>query len=259
MLPYIDLPPLNVSGRWLHWPLLCACVGVLVAHVALLARARRLALDVSTAGSMSFFMVVAGLLGARLFKLAYLPGAWSQLSWMDLFAAGGLASFGGLAGGLIGALLYFAARRMSAATALDYLDALAAVFPFGWLFGRLGCSIAHDHPGLASGSLFAVAYPDMPRFDLAYLEVFFLVLFLIPLFAVLARRPQPRGLFLTVFFLLYGGFRLWLDTLHVDPPRYAGITVDQWAYGSMVLLGVVLAVALRLLRNLNPLRREVFA
>lgn len=110
---------------------------------------------------------------------------------MDLFAAGGLASLGGLAGGLIGALLYFAARRMSAATALDYLDALAAVFPLGWLFGRLGCSIAHDHPGLASSGLFAVAYPDLPRFDLAYLEVFFLVLFLIPLFA--GVRPPPSA------------------------------------------------------------------
>jgi len=259
MLPYIDLPPLNVSGRFIQWPLLCACVGVLVAHVALLARARRLALNVPTAASMSFFMVVAGLLGARLFKLAYLPGVWSQLSWMDLFAAGGLASFGGLAGGLIGALLYFAARRMSAATALDYLDALAAVFPLGWLFGRLGCSIAHDHPGLASSSVFAVAYPDLPRFDLGYLEVLFLALAMIPLFVVLARRPQPRGFFLTVFFLLYGGFRLWLDTLHVDPPRYAGITVDQWAYGSMVLLGVALAVSLRPFQNLNPLRREVYA
>jgi len=259
MLPYLDLSPLYLSGFWIRWPLLCASVGVLVAHFALLARARRLALDVPTAGSMSFFMVVAGLLGARLFKLAYVPGVWSQLSWMDLFAAGGLASFGGLAGGLVGALLYFAARRMSAAMALDYLDALAAVFPLGWLFGRLGCSIAHDHPGLASSSVFAVAYPDMPRFDLAYIEVLFLALVLIPLFLMLARRPQPRGLFLTMFFLLYGGFRLWLDTLHVDPPRYAGITVDQWAYGSMLLLGVVLAVVLRLFRSVRSSRREVFA
>ncbi|MBN8729681.1 MAG: prolipoprotein diacylglyceryl transferase [Acidobacteria bacterium] len=259
MLPYVDLAPIHLAGGWIRWPMLCASMGVLVAHFALLARARRLTLDVPTAASMSFFMVIAGLLGARLFKLAYFPGVWSQLSWLDLFAAGGLASFGGLAGGLLGALVYFAARRMGAALALDYLDALAAVFPLGWLFGRLGCAITHDHPGLASSSVFAVAYPDMPRFDLGYIEVLFLALVMIPLFVVLARRPQSRGLFLTVFFLLYGGFRLSLDTLHVDPPRYLGVTVDQWAYGSMLLLGVALAVTLRPFRNLNPLRREVFA
>jgi len=259
MLPYLDLNPLYVSGLWIRWPLLCASTGVLVAHFALLRRARQLGLDVPTAGSLSFFMLIAGVLGARVFKLAYLPGAWNQFAWTDLLTRGGLASFGGLAGGLLGALVYFAARRLSAATALDHLDALAAVFPLGWLFGRLGCAIVHDHPGLASSSLFAVAYPDMPRFDLAYLEILFLALLLIPLFVVLARRPQPRGFFLTAFFLLYGAFRLWLDTLHVDPPRYAGITVDQWAYGSMFLLGFVLAAAVRPFHKLHSSRREVFA
>lgn len=259
MLPYLDLNPLYLSGLWIRWPLLCACAGVLVAHFALLVRARRLGLDVPTAASMTFFMVIAGLPVARLFKFVYMPGAWSQISWTDLLHRGGLASFGGLVGGLLGAALYFAARRIPPGRALDYLDALASVFPLGWLLGRMGCAIVHDHPGLASTSPFAVAYPDMPRFDLAYLEVLFLAFVMIPLFAILARRAQPRGFFLTAFFVLYGSFRLWLDTLHVDPPRHFGVTVDQWAYGSMFLLGLVLALALRRFRLVPPVRKEVFA
>ena len=253
MLPYLAPQPLYLAGMWIHWPLLFAVLGVLAAHFLLLRRARLTGLDVPTAAAMSLSMVLAGAAGARLFKLAYLPGVLANLDWQSMLLAGGMASFGGLAGGLLGASLYFAARRIPASRALDYLDALAAVFPMGWILGRTGCALVHDHPGVASTSPFAVAYPDLPRFDLAVIEVLFLAAFLIPLFVWLARRPQPRGLFLSSFFVLYGAFRLWLDTLHVDPPRYAGLTVDQWAYGSMFLAGIILAASLR------PFRKEVFA
>ncbi|MCC6293163.1 MAG: prolipoprotein diacylglyceryl transferase [Bryobacterales bacterium] len=253
MLPYLTPPPVNLAGLWFHWSVLLAVLGVLVAHFLLLRRARRTGLDVPTAAAMSLSMVLAGAAGARLFKLVYMPAVLANIDWPSVLLVGGMASFGGLAGGLAGAALYFAARRIPAFQALNYLDALAAVFPMGWILGRTGCALVHDHPGLASTSPLAVAYPDMPRFDLAVIEVLFLAAFLIPLFVWLARRPQPRGLFLSSFFVLYGAFRLWLDTLHVDPPRYAGITVDQWAYGSMFLAGLLLTTVLR------PFRKEVFA
>lgn len=252
MLPYLDPPPLYVGGFWLRWSILLAVVGVLVAHFLLLWRARRLNLDVPTAASMSFFMVIAGVCGARLFKLVYLPAIWQQITWSNFLVVGGLASFGGLAGGLAGAILYFAARRFPPGVAIDYLDALAAVFPMGWIFGRMGCAIVHDHPGLATTGFLAVAYPDMPRYDLGLTEVLFFAVVMIPLFLWLARTPRPRGFFLASFLIIYGAFRLWLDTLHVDPPRYAGITVDQWAYGGMFVGGLVIAAWLR------PYRRDVF-
>ncbi|MEP7362384.1 MAG: prolipoprotein diacylglyceryl transferase family protein [Acidobacteriota bacterium] len=246
MLPYLDPPPLYVGGLWLRWAFLFAVIGVLTAHFLLLWRAKRLNLDVPTAAAMSFFMVVAGVAGARLFKLAYVPQLWPQITWQTiLFSAGGLASFGGLLGGLIGALLYFAARRFPPRKALDYLDALVAVFPMGWIFGRMGCAIVHDHPGLATNSFLAVAYPDLPRYDLGLTEVLFFATVMIPLFVWLGRSPRPRGFFLATFFIIYGAFRLWLDTLHVDPPRFAGVTVDQWAYGGMLIAGALLVVWMR--------------
>lgn len=245
MLPYLDPSPLHVGGVWLRWPILFAATGVLTAHFLLLLRAKRLKLDLPTAASMSFFMVVAGVAGGRLFKLAYVPATWSQLTWTTLFSTGGLASFGGLLGGLIGAILYFAARRISPTNALDYLDALAAVFPMGWIFGRMGCAVVHDHPGLATTSFLAVAYPDMPRYDLGLTEVLFFATVMIPLFVWLGRTPRPRGFFLATFFVIYGAFRLWLDTLHVDPPRFAGVTVDQWAYGGMLAAGGLLVLWMR--------------
>jgi uncharacterized protein (TIGR03437 family) len=48
---------------------------------------------------------------------------------------------------------------------------LAFVFPMGWIIGRTGCILAHDHPGRATALFLGVRYPGGPQFDLAVLEV----------------------------------------------------------------------------------------
>jgi len=45
-------------------------------------------------------------------------------------------------------------------------DLVASAFPLSWVFGRSGCSLAHDHPGMLSNAWFAVQYPGGGRFDL---------------------------------------------------------------------------------------------
>jgi len=62
----------------------------------------------------------------------------------------------------------------------------------GWVFGRLGCTTAHDHPGRHTGFLLAVRYPDGPRFDLGLYEFVFTLILTIVLFRY-ARHPRPAG------------------------------------------------------------------
>ena len=92
-------------------------------------------------------------------------------------------------------------------------------FPFAWIFGRLGCTIVHDHPGAHTTSWLAVRYPDGPRYDLGLLELLFTVL-VAGAFLVLDRRKRPTGFYLGWFLLVYGLFRLLLDTLHVDEGKH---------------------------------------
>jgi prolipoprotein diacylglyceryltransferase len=113
------------------------------------------------------------------------------------------------------------------------------------VFGRIGCSLVHDHPGRPSSSFLAVRFPGASRFDLAVIEVLFLAVLLIPLFAVLNREKWQDGFWLGVFLTLYGAFRLWLDTLHVDPPRYGPFSVDQWVYGIALIAGLVILIGNR--------------
>ncbi len=89
---------------------------------------------------------------------------------------------------------------------LPYTDLILSIFPVSWAFGRLGCTIAHDHPGkwttishwftVAYGrgptldcGLFQLRFGSTPRYDLGYLEFLFTVV-VAALFALSWRRGQ---------------------------------------------------------------------
>ncbi len=69
--------------------------------------------------------------------------------WLLLRTWEDISSFGGMLGGIAGALLFFATRAEESErrARLLFLDAVAFVFPAALAIGRLGCSLAHDHPG----------------------------------------------------------------------------------------------------------------
>ncbi len=77
---------------------------------------------------------------------------------------------------------------------------VAWAFPFGWVFGRIGCALVQDHPGVWSSSWLAVQYPGGSRYDLAVLEVF-----LLPVLALLIVPSLPRGTYPLV--ITIGGVR----------------------------------------------------
>src|SRR5688572_6172816 len=103
-------------------------------------------LEPMVADRMVTWILIGGFIGAHLVdRLIYFPGETladpiSLLKFWD-----GLSSFGGFVGAVAGALLFF--RRERSLPRWRYLDAVAYGFPFGWIFGRLGCTVALDHPG----------------------------------------------------------------------------------------------------------------
>lgn len=242
MIPYWQLRQFHAGPFVISVQLLLAAAGILVAHFLLLRRARRQGLNAETAAAMSLAMVLTGLAGAYWFRGVYYADAVKH-DWHFLIGLQpGAASFGGITFGLLGGSIYLAARRLAQGERLRYLDALAFVFPSGWIIGRIGCALAHDHPGVPTTSPLGVRFPDTGRFDLGLLEVLYLAVILIPLFALLDRQKRPAGFWLGTFLALYGAFRLWLDTLHTDPPKYGPFTVDQWAYGIVLLIGIAILI-----------------
>jgi phosphatidylglycerol:prolipoprotein diacylglycerol transferase len=107
----------------------------------------------------------------------------------------------------------------------------------GWFFGRLGCSIVHDHPGLPSDFILAVQYPTGPRHDLGFYEWLFTI-GLIVLLLMLRRRGLPAGMLTGVVCVLYAPVRFMLDFLRVGDRLYYGFTPGQYLAVVMLIAGV---------------------
>lgn len=255
LIPFIEIEPFRIFGpttieffgKVVSVPELSikpfgalVAIGVWLGSGAIRRAAKRVGMDQEILGSFVVSVLVGGFVGGHVFDtLFYYPHKIVEDPLSLLRIWDGQSSFGGFLGALLGALYW---KFRHGKKILPYADIVAAGFPAGWVFGRMGCAVAHDHPGRLSEAWFAVQYPGGGRFDLGLYEM----LLTIPLavaFLILAKKPRPLGFYLGVMCTSYAPVRFFLDFLRVQPgdvlpadARYAGLTPAQW--GSMALLGV---------------------
>jgi phosphatidylglycerol:prolipoprotein diacylglycerol transferase len=264
MLPYFEQPALHLGPLTIHAFGLAVAIALWVAYSIVEERFARAALDLKVGHHLGLWMIVGGLLGAHLFsQLLYFPHRLRDDPWILLRVWDNISSFGGILGGFTGALLYFAKRASESARAqrLAYLDAVAFAIPIGIGIGRIGCALAHDHPGTVTSFPLAISLETdaamafirgayaaggqslpsgasaMGFHDLGLYELLYLALVVVPLFVYWDRRARPTGFYLLAFALLYLPVRFGLDFLRVADVRYAWITPAQWV--ALLMLGAL--------------------
>jgi phosphatidylglycerol:prolipoprotein diacylglycerol transferase len=194
----------------------------------------------------------------------------------------GLSSVGGFIGAAVGGVLWkfvtFERRgvvfvpvlREAALPLLPYADAVVSIFPLGWMFGRAGCAIVHDHPGALAGkdALLAVAWPvspedgvhhvlgpihavwgSLPRYDLGLLEMLFTMV-LATAFVATWRRRLAVGTYVVVACLAYGPVRFTMDFLRIEDeanadPRFLALTFAQWCSIALFVCGLAMLAHVR--------------
>jgi phosphatidylglycerol:prolipoprotein diacylglycerol transferase len=173
------------------------------------------------------------------------PDGWSNRSVLEFW--NGMSSFGGFAGALLGLSIYYGRSRRSW---LPTADVLVQALVIGWVFGRLGCTLVHDHVGTPSEFALAIRFPDGPRHDLGLYELLYTVVVLVPAVFILNRRPRPPGTSVAVLALLYAPVRFLLDFLRqTDLPgadvRHRGLTLAQYGCIVLAVIGIGLLVRIR--------------
>lgn len=216
-------------------------------------RAASRGLDQAKAEQLVTYLLICGFIGAHVLEcLMYRPQEVLRNPFILLYLWQGISSFGGFIGGTVGMLLW---RRRTKADLLPYADQIAAVFPISWIFGRSGCSLAHDHVGCLSNSPLAFDFPDGmfhnpgPRLDLGFLEL----LITIPIAIFMwwyARKPRHMGSVTGLLCVIYAPIRFPLDALratdiHAPDARYIGLTPAQWLSIGLMTFGVYLLVQSR--------------
>ena len=142
MIPYIEIPSLF---NLIHSFGVLVAIGILLGARLVRVRAKQIGLDETAAASVSTWVVVGGFIVAHVFDVvAYERHVLRERWWVLFNPTAGLSSFGGFLGALI-ALLWWTRRYNQ--PLLPFADSLLFGLAPGWMFGRLGCFTAHDHPG----------------------------------------------------------------------------------------------------------------
>jgi phosphatidylglycerol:prolipoprotein diacylglycerol transferase len=242
MLPYLAQPRLALGPITLYAFGVLVAVAVYVGARMAHRRARATGVEESRLTSLLSFVLVGGFLGGHVLDiLLYEPATIVRDPLRLLRLWDGLGSFGGFVGAIVGATIFFARTRRDDAWPL--VDSIAYGFPFGWIFGRLGCALAYDHVGRATSFFLGQRYSDgVVRHNLGLEEALYTIVLAI-VFFVVGRKPRRAGFFVGLLALLYAPVRFMLDTLRVEDARYLGMTPAQ--YGSILLAAIGVAILMR--------------
>jgi phosphatidylglycerol:prolipoprotein diacylglycerol transferase len=243
VLPHFEQPSLSLGPITIH------AFGVMVAAAMLvgmrMVRRRALAdgLDPLIADRLVTWILLGGFIGAHLVdRLIYFPGDTFARPISLLRFWEGLSSFGGFIGAVVGQLLFF--QRTKIEPRWRYLDAVAWGFPFGWIFGRLGCFLAFDHPGAPTTFFLGQLYRDgVVRHNLGLEEALYTVLIAALFWALGRRARRPGGFYLGLLAVVYAPVRFLFDFLRIVDVRYGGLTPGQW--GAIALIGVGVLIMVR--------------
>jgi phosphatidylglycerol:prolipoprotein diacylglycerol transferase len=189
--------------------------------------------------------VLAGFIVAHVFDAVfYHPHLVRADPWYVLRIWDGLSSYGGFIGAISGmyAWGWYRGRPI-----LEYCDLCCSSFPMAWVFGRMGCTLVHDHPGALSNAWYAVRYPAdqlvapyQGRIDLGLVELVLTIPLAFACHWLWRRKPRrPVGFYIGVTLTIYAPIRFLLDFLRIEPtdvsitteadPRYLHLTPAQWA------------------------------
>ncbi len=260
LIPYFSIPVKYIGPLPLDPWGTAVCIGFVVGLELARARGIKTGLDVRNVVDGIVATIGMGfVVGHLVHVLAYhYEDVFLKQGIISLFKVWeGLSSFGGFLGAAIGAVGFYKFVRKE--PFWPYADAIMYGFPFGWVFGRIGCFLAHDHIGRLTDFPLAVNYPPNhffrgdpggPRWDLGLNEVLWCSVIAV-LFLVLGRKARAPGFFVMLWCLLYAPVRFGFDFLRNTDlasadTRWSGLTPAQW--GCIVMFGIGVALVPRVRR-----------
>ena len=248
--PEIHLGPLTIA-----WHGLTIAIGIAVGGFAAAKEARRRGLDPEQMTTLGVILVIAALIGARIFYLAEhdeltQPGRWLGTT--------GFTFDGGFILVALSLGVYLWRRRLS----IGYLDAIAAGLPLGVAIGRIGDVINGEHYGPATTFFLGVqnTNPDalVPSTAVAYhsgglYEVILATIIFAIVWPLRRRLERPTVMMWLVLGLFSLGRFVEFFARSDSPVALWGLSSTQVT--SLVLLAVAIAGALVTLRVSPRLRR----
>jgi phosphatidylglycerol:prolipoprotein diacylglycerol transferase len=247
------LPGRRLGPFTLHTYGVTLAVAFLVGLWMVARRARREGLEVARVTDLSIFVLIAGLIGAKLFMVIVEWRHFSrQFEWRDvgsLLQSGGVF-YGGLLVALPVAWWYMRRHRLPA---WRVLDVLSVGLVLGQAIGRLGCLAAGCCYGRRCDCAWAVTFRDLEAWrtlgtpldtplhptqlyeSTAALLIFFLLVWIAP-------RKRFHGQVALIYLLAYSSARFVIEYFRGDPGRglfFGGSLSTAQAVGILIVIATL--------------------
>lgn len=200
------------------------------------------------------WVLIGGLIGARLYHVASLWGYYSQNPGAIIAIwQGGLGIYGGLFGGAVALILY---SRLHHLSLLSLLDLAALGLPLGQAIGRFGNYFRQELYGLPTNLPWGIYIaPENRLWQVGHFDRF-QPLFLyeslgcILIFITLITLIQKRKLYLfdgaifLIYIALYGILRFTLEPLRIESWVIGNVNAAQAVSAVFVIIGAVSLILL---------------
>lgn len=295
LIPYFDVVKIPITGDFaIHGFGILVALGFVFGSQQAAKKAARDGLEEDLINRLVSWMVAGVFIGGHAGHLLFYNPQDIVDDPMVIFQVWkGLSSFGGFIGCAILGIWFFRRedakvrkankKAKKAGAALQprintwaYADSGLFGFTVGWFLGRMGCFVAHDHPGTETDFWLGVKgmmnpnyfdarekaawiqahIADFPQLEdvtaripaevwqqVAYHDMglyealWSLVMF--GVFLLLDRKPRPPGFFVGVLFAVYGPIRLVMDVFRhtTTDTRYFGLTPAQYLSVALGAIG----------------------
>lgn len=244
--PTIDLGPLSI-----RWYGLMMAAAILTGYFVARKYSWRFGIDPKEVDNLAFWLVIAGLLGARLYYVAF-AFDYFKANPSEIYKLwhGGMSIFGALIAGLIFLIFY---SKSKAYTKFQVLDLVALCLPLSQAVGRFGNFFNQEAYGSATNlpwkMYIAVSgqyhHPTFLYEAILNLTVFFFLTRLV--------GKVKSGTIALAYLILYSLIRFFIEPMRQDSVFISGFRVDQVT--AFVLIVIAVIWFLRILRRTERIEK----
>jgi phosphatidylglycerol---prolipoprotein diacylglyceryl transferase len=254
VIPYRTFPGFDLGPVTIRTFGLMVGLGLLAGSVIFVRHAVRQGIESSRLERLAMWILVLGIVGARLLSVLTDLGDYVDRPWAIIAVwEGGLEFSGGFL--LAVAYLLWWLRRNPDVQGSLVSDGMVLGLSVGLAVGRIGCYSVGEHFGGTTDFVLAVHYlggatreGPIPVGAHIHNTALYEILLLLPLIWLLfwmRRRGTSTGWMTVTFLLWYGVQRSATDFLRAYDRRVLGLTGAQYVCIALLAAGAVLAARLR--------------
>ena len=247
---------ISIGNINIYWYSVLIIIGIIIGYILVKKEAKRQNIDNNFLENLIFYMVIIGIIGARLYYVIFNYQNFDSLLSIFAIYEGGLAIYGGIIAAII--FIYFYSKKYKQ-NFLQLLDLFAPSLILAQAIGRWGNFFNHEaYGGIVSYEFLTNLH--LPNFIIEnmyingnyhhptflYESIFCLIGFIIMM--VFRYKKNTKIGTLTITYLIYYGIiRFFIEGLRTDSLYFLGFRISQIVSIIFILIGILILVKRRII------------